>query len=109
MLPPSLSPRRSALKAPKIAYDQYIKIKRYDTSDLTAKQINLLDMIKEEKEVLKRDISQVSILNKLLEKDLVEIIKKEKRRLVLPDDINEKQIKTKLSLNLIIVTILHTF
>ena len=92
MLPPSLSPRKSALKAPKIAYDQYIKIKRYDTGDLTAKQINLLDMIKEEKEVLKRDISQVSILNKLLEKDLVEIIKKEKRRLVLPDDINEKPI-----------------
>ena len=29
MLPPSLSPRKSSLKAPKIAYDQYVKIKNY--------------------------------------------------------------------------------
>lgn len=92
MLPPSLSPRRSALKAPKIAYDQYVAMKYYDTTDLTAKQINLLDMIKEEKEVLKSEISQVSILKKLLEKDLVEIIKKEKRRLDLPEIDSEKPV-----------------
>ena len=30
MLPPSLSPRRSSLKAPKIAYDQYVVINKYD-------------------------------------------------------------------------------
>ncbi|MBO4682567.1 MAG: primosomal protein N', partial [Bacilli bacterium] len=41
MLPPSLSPRRSSLKAPKIAYDQYLKIKKYDETDLTGKQIEI--------------------------------------------------------------------
>ena len=102
MLPPSLSPRRSSLKAPKIAYDQYIKLKRYDVSDLTAKQINLLDLIKEEGQVLKRDISQVSILNKLLEKDLVEIIKVEKRRLVLPTPPEEKPIVLTMDQNRVI-------
>ena len=85
MLPPSLSPRKSALKAPKIAYEQYVRVKYYDKDGLTAKQINLLDMINEEGLVKKSEIKQVSILNKLIELDLVEIVKKEKQRLVLPD------------------------
>ena len=92
MLPPSLSPRRSSLKAPKIAYTQYIKLKKYDIEGLTAKQINLLDLIKEEGEVLKSEIKQVSILNKLLELGLVEIIKKEKHRLELPEINEEKEV-----------------
>ncbi len=102
MLPPSLSPRKSSLKAPKIAYDQYVKIKKYNTEGLTAKQINLLDAIKEDKEVLKRDIPQVSILAKLVEYGLVEIIKKEKRRLVLPDVEEEKPIILTKDQNLVI-------
>ena len=85
MLPPSLSPRKSSLKAPKIAYDQYVNLKIYDTEGLTAKQINLLDLIKEEGLVKKSEIKSVSILNKLIEYDLVEIVKKEKQRLELPD------------------------
>ena len=85
MLPPSLSPRKSSLKAPKIAYDQYVKVKYYVTDDLTPKQIDLLNMINEEGEVLKSEIKQVSILKKLIELDLVEIVKKEKRRLELPE------------------------
>ena len=102
MLPPSLSPRKSSLKAPKIAYVQYVKIKKYNTEGLTAKQIYLLDAIKEEKEVLKRDIPQVSILAKLVEYGLVEIIKKEKRRLVLPDVEEEKPIILTKDQNLVI-------
>ena len=102
MLPPSLSPRKSSLKAPKIAYDQYVKIKKYNKEGLTAKQINLLDAIKEDKEVLKRDIPQVSILAKLVEYGLVEIIKKEKRRLVLPDVEEEKPIILTKDQNLVI-------
>ena len=85
MLPPSLSPRRSSLKAPKIAYEQFVKIKYYDTEGLTAKQINLLDLIKEEVLVKKSEIKQVSVLAKLIEFDLVEIVKKEKQRFVLPE------------------------
>ena len=34
MLPPSLSPRRSSLRAPKIAYDQYVVVKDYDEKGL---------------------------------------------------------------------------
>ena len=85
MLPPSLSPRRSALKAPKIAYDQYVKIKRYSEEDLTSTQIELLRLIHQNQPVLKREIKQVSVLNKLLDKELVEIVKVEKRRLSIPD------------------------
>ena len=85
MLPPSLSPRRSSLKAPKIAYDQYVKIKNYDEYDLTSKQIELLRLIQQNQPVLKREIKQVSILDKLLNKELVEIVKVEKRRLEIPD------------------------
>lgn len=84
MLPPSLSPRRSSLKAPKIAYDQYIVIKNYDESDLTSNQIELLRLIKSNQPILKREIKQVSILKKLLEYERVDIIKKEKRRLKIP-------------------------
>ncbi|MCR4912091.1 MAG: primosomal protein N' [Bacilli bacterium] len=92
MLPPSLSPRKSSLKAPKIAYDQYVKVKYFDTTDLTAKQIELLTLIKDNEPVLKSEIKQVSILNKLLEHDLVEIVKVEKRRLNLPDIEEEKEV-----------------
>lgn len=85
MLPPSLSPRRSSLKAPKIAYDQYLIIKDYDESDLTSKQIELLRLIQKNQPVLKREIKQASVLNKLLEYGRVEIVKKEKRRLQIPN------------------------
>ena len=92
MLPPSLSPRKSSLKAPKIAYDQYVKVKYYVLDGLTAKQIDLLNLIKEEGQVLKSEIKQVSILKKLIELDLVEIIKVEKRRLELPDVEEDKDV-----------------
>ncbi len=85
MLPPSLSPRKSSLKAPKIAYDQFIIIKDYDESDLTFTQIELLRLIQKDQPVLKREIKQVSVLNKLLEYGRVDIIKKEKRRLQIPN------------------------
>ena len=85
MLPPSLSPRRSSLKAPKIAYDQYVVIKDYDESNLTSTQIELLRLIKMNMPVLKRGIKQVSVLNKLIENERVEIVKKEKRRLKIPE------------------------
>ena len=85
MLPPSLSPRKSSLKAPKIAYDQYIKIKNYSEDNLTSNQIELLRLISANQPVLKREIKQVSILKKLLDKELVEIVKVEKRRLEIPN------------------------
>ncbi len=85
MLPKSLSPKSSAISGPKISYDQYVVVKEYTEEDLTHKQIELMRMIAENKKVLKRDIKQVSILNKLLEFGLLEIVKEEKRRFKVPD------------------------
>ena len=85
MLPPSLSPRRSSLKAPKIAYDIYFEILDDSEEDLTNKQIELLRFIKQEKRVLKRDIKSKSIADKLLEAGRIQIVKEEKRRLKIPD------------------------
>ena len=85
MLPPSLSPRKSSLKAPKIAYDQYYELLNDDEEGLTNKQIELLRFIKQEGRVLKRDIKSKSIAEKLLESKRIKIVKEEKRRLKIPD------------------------
>ena len=85
MLPPSLSPKRSSLKAPKIAYDQYLEIINDSEEGLTNKQIELLRFIKQEGRVLKRDIKSKSIIEKLLEIERIQIVKEEKRRLKIPD------------------------
>ena len=85
MLPPSLSPKKSSLKAPKIAYDQFLEVTNDSEEDLTNKQIELLRFIKLEGRVLKRDIKQVSIIDKLLEKERIKIVIEEKRRLKIPD------------------------
>ena len=62
MLPSSLSPKSSSLKAPKIAYEYFATIKNYDESGLTAKQIELLRLIDREGEINKRDIKSKVIL-----------------------------------------------
>ena len=90
MLPPSLSPRKSSLKAPKIAYDQYVRVINDDETGLTNKQIELLRLLKTEDKVLKREIKSPSILAKLLEHERVEIVLEEKRRLAIPDYVYEE-------------------
>ena len=85
MLPPSLSPRRSSLKAPKIAYDQFYEIVNDNEEGLTCKQIELLRFIKQEGRVLKRDIKSKGVAEKLLEANRIKIVKEEKRRLNIPD------------------------
>ena len=85
MLPPSLSPRKSSLKAPKIAYDQYYELLDDNEDDLTGKQIELLRFIKQEGRVLKRDVKSKSVADKLLEAGRIQITKEEKRRLKVPD------------------------
>ena len=85
MLPPSLSPRRSSLKAPKIAYDQFYELLDDNEEGLTNKQIELLRFIKQEGRILKRDIKSKSVADKLLESGRIQIIKEEKRRLKIPD------------------------
>ena len=85
MLPPSLSPRKSSLKAPKIAYDQYVKVVDKDETGLTNKQIELLRLLSTTDKALKKDIKSKTVLEKLIEYKKVEIIKEEKRRLALPN------------------------
>lgn len=85
MLPPSLNIRRGALKAPKIAYDKYLKVVDDSEDNLTGKQIEILRLIKQNGEVLKREIKSVSIVDKLIELGRIEVVLKEKRRLKLPD------------------------
>ena len=85
MLPPSLSPRRSSLKAPKVAYDIYVKAIDTNEEGLTDKQIEVLRLISSVDKVLKKEIKSVSIVEKLLERGKIEIVKVEKRRLTIPD------------------------
>ena len=90
MLPPSLSPRRSSLKAPKIAYDLFLQVVDDNEEGLTGKQIEILRLIASEGKVLKREIKSVSVVDKLIEKGKVVVVKEEKRRLNLPDYAYEK-------------------
>ena len=84
MLPPSLNIRRGSLKAPKIAYDKYLKVIDDNEASLTGKQIEILRLIKENGEVLKKEIKSISVVEKLLEYKKIEVVLKEKRRLNIP-------------------------
>lgn len=85
MLPPSLTIRRGTLKAPKIAYDKYLKVINPSEEGLTGKQIEILRLIKENGEVLKKEIKSISVIEKLIEHGNIEVVLKEKRRLKIPD------------------------
>lgn len=85
MLPPSLSPRKSSLRAPKIAYEQYLTINRYSEIDLTDKQIEILRLVKKEGQIIKKEVGSPSVVEKLLNRELIKIEKVEKRRLSIPD------------------------
>lgn len=97
MLPPSLSPRHSSLKAPKIAYDTYIEIDNYSEENLTHKQIELLRLIQDEGRVLKSELKSPTIVKKLLELHRIKEVKEEKRRLALPN--YEEEVIKELSLD----------
>ncbi len=84
MLPPSLSPRKSSLKAPKIAYNIYLEVIDDSEDGLTPKQIEILRLIKEEGRVLKNEVKSPSIIKKLILLSRIKEVKEEKRRLVLP-------------------------
>lgn len=85
MLPPSLSPRRSALRAPGIAYDYYYEVANDNETNLTNKQIELMRLIKNEGRILKRDVSKAKYVTNLLENGYIVEVKEEKRRLKIPN------------------------
>lgn len=85
MLPSSLRPAISSLRGPKVAYEDWVQIVKDDENDLTDKQIELFRLIKNNVIIRKKDCSSLSALKKLLELHRVEIVKKEKSRLRVPD------------------------
>ena len=90
MLPPSLSPRKSSLKAPKIAYEKWVRILDKNEEGLTDKQIELLRLIALRGPILKKEAGSASILGKLVEKKKVEIYLEEKHRLKLREEEREE-------------------
>ncbi len=84
MLPTSLKPSFSSLKGPKIAYDSYYVLVDGTEEGLTPKQIELIRKLKSNGPILKRDYKSISIANKLISLGKIEVIKKEKSRLVIP-------------------------
>lgn len=85
MLPQSLKPKSSALKGPKIAYEDYVELLDASEEGLTPKQIEMVRLLKENGTVLKKEVGSFAVLTKLVEKGRVRVFKQEKRRLVLKD------------------------
>lgn len=84
MLPPSLKPTSSSLKAPKIKYDEYLSINNDDETNLTSKQIEVLRFIKLYKRVLKKEFPNPKIIKKLVDLQRIKIEHVEKSRLEIP-------------------------
>lgn len=82
MLPPSIKPKSSSLKGPKIAYECYVEIVDSDEEGLTDKQKEWLRLVSKEGKILKKDFKSKSILDKLIEFNKVHFVFKEKNRLV---------------------------
>lgn len=90
MLPKTLSPKLSSLKGPKIAYEKWVELLRNDETDLTPKQIEMLRLIASSGPVLKKDLGSPTVLNKLIERNLVRLVSKERRRFQIPEEEIEK-------------------
>lgn len=96
MLPSSLKPSLSSLKGPKIAYESYVRLIDDNEEGLTAKQIELLRLIKNNESVLKKDCKSKVVLDNLIKAKKVEIYKVEKTRFSIPKyALEEDKILTK--------------
>ena len=85
MLPKSLKPRLSALSGPKAYYEKYLVAIDDNEAGLTARQIDLLRLVKKTGKVLKRDAGSPSIVNKLIATKHLKIIEIERSRLEIPE------------------------
>ncbi len=108
MLPLSLKPTSSSLKGPKIAYEYFVKIVSDNEDNLTPKQIELLRLVKNNGEVNKKDIKSPSILKKLIDNNHLQIIKKEKKRLVINATKEQKSFVLTNEQNQAIDSVLHS-
>ena len=108
MLPLSLKPTSSSLKGPKMAYEYFVKIVSDNEDNLTPKQIELLRLVKNNGEVNKKDIKSPSILKKLIDNSHLQIIKKEKKRLVINARKEQKNFVLTNEQNQAIDSVLHS-
>ena len=108
MLPLSLKPTSSSLTGPKIAYEYFVKIVSDNEDNLTPKQIELLRLVKNNGEVNKKDIKSPSILKKLIDNNHLQIIKKEKKRLVINATKEQKNFVLTNEQNQAINSVLHS-
>ena len=108
MLPLSLKPTSSSLTGPKIAYEYFVKIVSDNEDNLTPKQIELLRLVKNNGEVNKKDIKSPSILKKLIDNSHLQIIKKEKKRLVINARKEQKNFVLTNEQNQAIDSVLHS-
>jgi len=85
MLPPSLRPSYSALRAPKIAYEDWLEVLNPDEEGLSDKQIEILRLVVANTTILKKDAGSPSVVKKLVENKHLKIVPKEKERLQIPE------------------------
>lgn len=90
MLPLSLSPKLSTLKGPKISYEKWVELISDEEGDLTDKQIETLRLISKNSPILKKEAGSTAILKKLIEKNRVKIVLKERERFHIKEE--EKEI-----------------
>lgn len=87
MLPQSLKPCSSSLKAPKINYFKYLKIvnNNIDKNALTVKQLEVFNLIKKNKIINKKEIKNISIIKKLINLNYIKEFLIENYRYKIPD------------------------
>ena len=77
MLPPSLKPRKSSLRSPKIKYETWIRLTDQTPGELNAKQLELYTLLKQDQEAKMTSIRQKTTLQSLIELGVVKPFQKE--------------------------------
>lgn len=83
VLPISLYPTSRGLKGPKIAYEFWLKVKKNPKLPLmNVRQVQWWNMVKDQAMIPRHDIKSAAAVKFLVDANLVEIVKVEKRRFV---------------------------
>ena len=85
MLPQSLKPSFSALRGPKIAYEDWVEIVDPGEEGLTAKQKEIVRYLAKNSPILKKEAGSAAILKTLATKGKIRFFKKERARYVIPE------------------------
>lgn len=100
MLPQSLKPNLSSLRAPKIHYIKYLKVMNNESfmiQKLTSKQLAMFNLIKKSNMVQKKEIKNLAIIKKLIELNLVKEVEIENYRYQIANYFKLKKCVSKLT------------